>query len=85
MSLRWPKNVFKKTTANSERVTHESYIKLISWVALYQHMHIQWTSAHLTIRHAIPDRLITWAQNGKFNVGEVREMIALLLETFVET
>ena len=27
--------VFKKTSANSERVTHESYIKLISWVALY--------------------------------------------------
>ena len=27
--------VFKKTTANSERVTHESYMKLISWVALY--------------------------------------------------
>ena len=27
--------VFKKTAVNSERVTHESYIKLISWVALY--------------------------------------------------
>ena len=26
---------FKKTKVNSERVTHESYIKLISWVALY--------------------------------------------------
>ena len=26
--------VFKKTTVNSERVKHESYIKLISWVAL---------------------------------------------------
>ena len=26
--------VFKKTAANSERVTHESYIKLISWVAV---------------------------------------------------
>ena len=31
--------VFKKTTANSERVTHESYIKLISWVALYVVFH----------------------------------------------
>ena len=34
MSPPWPKNihlyVFKKTTVNSERVTHESYIKLIS-------------------------------------------------------
>ena len=28
-------SVFKKTAVNSERVTHESYIKLISWVALY--------------------------------------------------
>ena len=27
--------VFKKTTDNSEPVTHESYIKLISWVAVY--------------------------------------------------
>ena len=27
--------VFKKTAANSERVTHVSHIKLISWVALY--------------------------------------------------
>ena len=27
--------VFKKTAVNSERVTQESYIKLISWVALY--------------------------------------------------
>ena len=27
--------VFKKTTVNSERVTHKSYIKLISWVAVY--------------------------------------------------
>ena len=27
--------VFNKTTVNSERVTHESYIKLIPWVALY--------------------------------------------------
>ena len=39
MSPPWPKNIhlyLKKTTVNSERVTHESYnIKLISWVALY--------------------------------------------------
>ena len=27
--------VFKKTAVNSERVTQESYIKLISWVAVY--------------------------------------------------
>ena len=27
--------VFEKTTVNSERVKHESYIKLIPWVALY--------------------------------------------------
>ena len=27
--------MFKKTAVNSERVTHESYIKLISWVAQY--------------------------------------------------
>ena len=27
--------VFKKATVNSERVTHKSYIKLISWVAEY--------------------------------------------------
>ena len=28
-------SVLKKTAVNLERVTHESYIKLISWVALY--------------------------------------------------
>ena len=37
--------VFKKTIVNSKRVKHESYIKLISWVALYillrDHIHIQ--------------------------------------------
>ena len=27
--------IYKKTTVSSERVTHESYIKLISWVAVY--------------------------------------------------
>ena len=30
-------SVFKKTAVNSERVTHESYIKLISWVAVYKY------------------------------------------------
>ena len=27
--------VFKKTAVNSERVTQESYVRLILWVALY--------------------------------------------------
>ena len=27
--------LFKKTTVDSERITHEFYIKLISWVAVY--------------------------------------------------
>ena len=38
MSLPWPKNIqlySKKTAVNSECVTHEFYIKLISWVAVY--------------------------------------------------
>ena len=35
--------------------------------------------AHLIIRHATADRLIAQAQNGKFNMAKVREMIALLL------
>ena len=35
VSILAQKPVFKKTPVNSERVTQESYIKLISWVALH--------------------------------------------------
>ena len=39
-------SVLKKTAVNSERVTHESYIKLISWVALYcMPKHVQYLCA----------------------------------------
>ena len=41
--------------------------------------HLMITLAHLIIRHATADRLIARAQNEKFNMAEVRKMIALLL------